>query len=366
MNTQKHILIIVGTRPNFIKAAPVYHSLAKLNKYKITLLHTGQHYDKNMSDIFLEQLDLQDSVTCLDIDLAGRSQNIQVAHIMISLDIWLSFDSVDLMLVFGDVTSTLAAAMTANKLSIPVAHIESGNRSYDKSMPEEINRLVVDNICDYHFIAEPTAVKNLEKENISGGYYVGNTMIDTLFKLKPIAESLNYSQKLGLTKNKYILVTLHRPHNVDCLDNLNTIFNTLITLAGAYNIVFPVHPRRRDKIQEIIGDKKNFILLDPIGYLEFMNLNMNCGLLITDSGGLQEETTVLKVPCITLRPNTERPITCIQGTNTMIKELDSEVIINKVLEIMENRPTYEYLEPIDLWDGKAGDRVAKIIEDILV
>jgi UDP-N-acetylglucosamine 2-epimerase (non-hydrolysing) len=361
----KHIVIIVGARPNFIKAAPIYHSLLKLNKYTVTLVHTGQHYDNNMSGIFLEQLDLQKNVTYLDIDLAGRTVNTQISHIMLSLESYLTGKSVDLMLVFGDVTSTLAAALTSNKMGIKLAHVESGNRSFDKTMPEEVNRILVDNLCDYHFIAEPTAVDNLKQEGINGGFYVGNSMIDTLVKLKPHAEDLNYYQTLGLTKHKYILVTLHRPHNVENVENLKLIFKALEVLSNSYNIVFPVHPRKREQIQKLIGDKKNFILLDPVGYMEFMNLNINCGVLVTDSGGLQEETTVLKVPCVTLRPNTERPITCTQGTNTLIKELDTGVIIETLFEIMNNRPDYENLKEIDLWDGQTGDRIAKIIGDII-
>lgn len=372
ISAMKRIVLIIGTRPNFMKAAPVYKALVKLgcDKVVVDLVHTGQHYDVNMSDVFLDQLDIKESVTWLDIDLKGKSQNTQSALIMLALEGYFNnFNgTVDLVVVFGDVTSTVAAALVANKMGIKLAHVEAGNRSFDRDMPEEINRVLVDHMSDYLFVAEPYGVKHLEMENIGGDvFYVGNSMIDTLLNLKDKASKLTTYKDIGLESGRYILFTLHRPHNVDCTDSLKIIVDILDKLSNHHQIVFPVHPRQRSSLDALLSNKENIKLIDPQGYLEFLNLNLNCAVLVTDSGGLQEETTVLKIPCLTLRPNTERPITCVQGTNFLMKTLNSDIICYKINKLVVDRLSGKWdsccksMRPIDLWDGKAGERIADTI-----
>ena len=362
----KNIVLIVGARPNFMKAAPVYNALINKNKHLITIVHTGQHYDSNMSDIFLKQLGL-DSTHITNLGIRNGTQNSQIANIMLSLEkLW--SNKPNLVLVFGDVTSTLAASLCCNKLAIPVAHVESGNRSFDNTMPEEINRILVDRISDYHFVAEPNGLTNLKNELINSNniHYVGNTMIDTLLNLKDAAINTNYYTTLGLEQNKYVLVTLHRPHNVDNNTNLTIILDALVKLCSNYKVVFPIHPRRKQLINNLIANKynspTNLIILDPQGYLEFMNLNIFSGVVVTDSGGIQEETTALNKPCITLRPNTEREITCTHGTNLLLKKLVVDDIV-RCVELAINGKHPVVSKSINGWDGKAAERIADIICD---
>jgi UDP-N-acetylglucosamine 2-epimerase (non-hydrolysing) len=378
---KKQLSLIVGTRPNFMKAAPIYKELQSdkwIKKYDVKFVHTGQHYDHNMSSIFFQQLGIADAnITFLNINKG--TQNTQIANIMVALEH--EFDNLvdtpkskpDMVLVFGDVTSTLAAAITCNKMGIIVAHVEAGNRSFDRSMPEEINRILTDSLCDYHFVSEPYALDNLRNESLYRNevldkqhvFYVGNTMIDSLLSFKDKAEAMTTYYEFGLERNKYILVTLHRPHNVDNNDNLIKVFDALNILSNDMKIVVPVHPRRKEKIHNLVketyGSPKNIILLEPLGYLEFMNLNINCALMLTDSGGLQEETTVLNKPCITLRPNTERYITCTHGTNYLLKELDTHKIIFHVRSKLSETDNKQR-EPIKYWDGKTSGRIIEIID----
>jgi UDP-N-acetylglucosamine 2-epimerase (non-hydrolysing) len=374
----KNIVLIVGTRPNFMKAAPIYLELVNNVNYTVQIVHTGQHYDYNMSDIFFKQLELSDALITF-LNIKNGSQNTQIANILLSLEELFTNNRPDIVMVFGDVTSTLAGALTCNKMGIRVCHIEAGNRSFDKTMPEEVNRILTDSLCDYHFVAEPYAMDNLRNEGLikneilEGGvhaFYVGNTMIDTLLKLKTVAVCLNTYQDMGLSKNNYVLVTLHRPHNVDDDGNLEIIFDALYEVATNMNkkIVFPIHPRKKEKITNMIKYKykspENIILCEPLGYLEFMNLNINCGVLLTDSGGLQEETTVLKKPCITLRPNTERPITCTHGTNFLLTKLNKNMIVNRIdMAFKDMHPKSDYMIPF--WDGKAAERIINILDKLL-
>jgi len=371
----KNIILIVGTRPNFMKAAPLYNELIKSDNYNTTIVHTGQHYDYNMSDIFFEQLGLTDAKLVF-LNVKKGSQNTQIANIMLKLEIEFNNLKPDMVLVFGDVTSTLAAALTCNKMKIKVGHVEAGNRSFDRSMPEEINRILTDSLVDYHFVAEPYALDNLRNEGMVRNeileeehvFYVGNTMIDSLLRLKGKAESLETYKQYNLIPGKYILTTLHRPHNVDNDKNLKIIFDALVEVSKEIKIIFPVHPRRREKISQLIKDvynsPDNIILCDPLGYLEFMNLNINSGLVLTDSGGLQEETTVLKKQCITLRPNTERAITCTHGTNYLLKELDTRLIVNQINTVFNGlTKTTDYKIP--MWDGHTAERIVKIIDRVL-
>ncbi len=382
----KSIVLVVGTRPNFMKMAPIYKELHKdenKKRYTVSIVHTGQHYDPNMSTIFFEQLGLPtDNHGATNLNVEAGSQNTQMANIMIKLEQhFLSLPiKPDLVLVFGDVTSTVSGCITANKMGIPVAHIESGNRSFDMSMPEEVNRLLVDSISTYHFVAEPNGLDNLVKAGLTKNgvtdlqttFYVGNTMIDTLLSLKGKAEKLGTSKGLGLTKYNYVLVTLHRPANVDNEENLMIILDSLITVAKKHKVVFPIHPRKGKQIKEIMASRyssvvtKNMILLEPQGYLEFMNLHMNCGVLVTDSGGLQEEATVLKVPCITLRENTERPITVSHGTNYLLTRLDKQKIVSRIMKTIKERDSIIGLTTdILFWDGKSAGRIVEILNVLL-
>jgi UDP-N-acetylglucosamine 2-epimerase (non-hydrolysing) len=369
---KKSIALIVGTRPNFMKAAPLYEAFVADGKYYVYIVHTGQHYDYNMSDIFFEQLGLTTApVTSLNVGSA--TQNTQTANIMLRLEQEFNSNRPDLVVVFGDVTSTLAAGLTCNKMGIKVAHVESGNRSFDKTMPEEINRIITDNVCDYHFIAEPYAIENLRNERIikndvltaQHAFYVGNTMIDTLYKLKPTAEKLDVWRQYNLQPGQYVLTTLHRPSNVDDEQHLRIIIDAFKEISKVRKILFPVHPRKRERITKLIGDSTGIILCEPLGYLEFMNLHINCGLLMTDSGGLQEEATVLGKPCITLRPNTERYITCTHGTNYLMKDLDTDLIIRYVNMAFDGISFNKQQKMIPLWDGHASERIVQIIGTIL-
>jgi UDP-N-acetylglucosamine 2-epimerase (non-hydrolysing) len=382
----KNIILIVGTRPNFVKAAPLYLELKNNNKFNTQIIHTGQHYDTNMSQIFFDQLGLSGSGATNDpfrigpdityLDIQPGTQNTQLAGMMIGLESEFLKQKPDLVVVFGDVTSTLAGAMTANKMGIRVCHVEAGNRSFDRSMPEEINRLLTDTLSDYHFIAEPYAMDNMRNEGLlrnpvleyQNAFYVGNIMIDTLVRLKPRAAELTTYLDMGLVKGEYILVTLHRPANVDDTINLHHIFDALTEITDR-QIVFPVHPRRHDTITQMLRetyhDPPNIILTEPMGYLEFMNLNMNCGLMVTDSGGLQEETTVLGIPCLTLRPNTERVITCTHGTNYLLTRLSKQSIIGRIE--MAFRGTHPMSDQqIPMWDGKTAGRIVDIIETVIL
>lgn len=342
------IIIIVGTRPNFIKAFPVYHALKP--DHDLKLIHTGQHYDKNMSQIFFEELKFPEP----DINLNITGSPIQqTAEVMTKLETIFLQENPDLVIVFGDVTSTLAGALVASKLNIKLAHVESGLRSFDRTMPEEINRILTDKLADILFVTEPSGLLNLKKENITNNiFYVGNTMIDTLFKFKDQARKLKVCRKYGLVEKNYILVTIHRVNNVD--ENLEQIVKTLNKLSEKYQVIFPVHPRTQKKINQ----KNKFIIIEPVGYLEFISLMIDSQLVLTDSGGIQEETTALNIPCLTARPNTERPITITHGTNQLIS---LDLLETRTDQIMNGDLRIGFRE-IKLWDGKASERIAEILK----
>jgi len=371
----KNIIFIVGTRPNFMKLAPVYNALNKNpTTYNLSIIHTGQHYDYNMSDIFFKQLHLPQNIINLNVN--NNTPNAQLAEIMIKLEVQFTLLKPHFVVVFGDVTSTLAGALTANKMNIPLVHIESGNRSFDKTMPEEINRILVDQMTNYYFISEPNGINNLlnerlityEEEN-KKWFYVGNPMIDTLLTFIDVANETLYYKSLDLTKNNYILITLHRQSNVDDDDNLQKIINIINLLAERYMIVMPVHPRKRSKIVALLKPVETIKIIDPLGYIEFINLLANCGLIMTDSGGVQEESTVLGIPCITLRPNTERPITCSHGTNTLYNICDdSSNGNNQLISLVDSKyQQYKLNETNNIlyWDGKSGERIVDIFDNII-
>lgn len=344
------ISLIIGTRPNYIKAFPVYSELSKY--FDVELLHTGQHYDSTVNEIFFEQLGMRKPY--IQFTLTSKTECEQLTEIMTKLFTHYQTKRPNLIIVFGDVTSTLAGALVANKLRIKLAHVESGLRSFDITMPEENNRIIVDSISDYLFVTEQSGINNLKNENSRGNIlFVGNTMIDTLVKFQ------KNSQNLIINNNDFIVVTIHRQSNVDNPDNLTKIVNILNKLSEKYNFIFPIHHRTKNKLNELsLIFNKNIHLTEPLGYLDFMKYVQQSKLVITDSGGIQEETTFLGIHCITLRDNTERPSTLVKnGGTSILSSLDNlEENVNKYYN---KRVTTK----IELWDGKASERIAEIIKN---
>ena len=357
----KNVLIIIGTRPNFIKVTQFKSVFSKYDNITLKIAHTGQHFDKNMADVFFDQFNLRPDYF-LNIDQSSPLD--QMAGIFIELQkLILNTFKPDLIITPGDVNSTLAVAIAANKLKIPVAHLESGLRSEDRNMPEEINRILTDEISDYFFITEPSGIENLKLENKKGKlFHVGNTMIDTLVSFNKEIENSKVITDLKID-GKFVLMTIHRPSNVDNKEGLETLLNLIEKLSSTYQIVFPIHPRTLGNISKFnlknkFDNLSNIILSPPMGYFEFQKLVKNCEFVLTDSGGIQEETTFRLKPCLTLRNNTERPITISQGTNTLVPfELKS--ILNEINKI-ENG-TYKKGEIPNLWDGKTTERICDII-----
>lgn len=369
----KKIISVVGARPNFMKMAPIHKQLLK-HKSKVVhkIVHTGQHYDKKMSDVFFKELELPKPDIYLGV--GSKSHAEQKAHIMIEFEKVLLKEKPDLVLVYGDVNSTIAASLVSSKIlnskgkTIPVAHIESGLRSFDRTMPEEINRMVTDVISDYLFVTEPSGVKNLKHEGIQNSkiYFVGNTMIDSLiFYMKKIMRSVILSE-LCISKNNFALITLHRPSNVDVKNNLKKIlriFKNINKENPGLDIVFSVHPRTikmldKFKLKSFFEEINNLIIAEPFGYFDFLNLISNSKFILTDSGGIQEETTYLKIPCITLRSNTERPITVKTGTN-IICGLDEKLITGIIKKIESGK--FKKGKIPELWDGKAAERIVNAL-----
>lgn len=353
--TMKKIILIVGTRPNYIKAFPVYSALSK--NFDITMIHTGQHYDNNMNEIFFNELGMKKPDVQLNLNQSGEC--LQLSEIIFKLHDVLNNIKPDLVIVFGDVTSTLAGALAANKLKIKLAHVESGLRSFDMTMSEEINRIIVDNISDILFVTEQSGLKNLSDSKCQGEkYLVGNTMIDTLVKFDKIINTNNINN----TKNDdYIVLTIHRQSNVDNSKNLRQIVECLNKLATKYNFIFPIHHRTREKVKNLnLEFHENIKLLQPLGYMEFMKYIKQAKLVITDSGGIQEETSFLGIHCITLRDTTERPATLIEnGGSSILASLDQlETYVDKFYGKKINTQ-------IHLWDGCAGERICEILKKII-
>jgi UDP-N-acetylglucosamine 2-epimerase (non-hydrolysing) len=349
------IVYVVGTRPNFVKTAPVIAALrGRLPGGRHAIVHTGQHYDRMMSEIFLEELGVPAPDHLLEV--GSGSHAVQTARTMERLEPVLTEERPDLVIVPGDVNSTLAAALTAVKLGIPVAHIESGLRSFDRTMPEEINRIVADEFAELLFLHSEEAVENLRAEGIAEERmkFVGNTMIDTLVALEGRFREASAAARLGVEPGGYVLVTLHRPALVDG-ELLAETVERLVALAAEMPVVFPVHPRTRARMEAISAEHPGLLLSEPLGYLEFLSLLADAGAVLTDSGGIQEETTYLGVPCFTLRDNTERPVTIRAGTNTLLG-LDPAAIATIPQALSERRPTKT--EPPPLWDGHAAERIA--------
>ncbi len=357
-----NITIIAGARPNFMKVAPIIKEITKHQKKGVNihyrLVHTGQHYDKNLSDTFFE--DLKIPIPDINLNIKSGSQAVQTAAIMVAFEKELLEYPADIVLVVGDVNSTMACAIVAKKLHIKVAHVEGGIRSFDKSMPEEINRMVTDAITDYFYVTSRVAIKNLKDLGIHDHqiYFVGNTMIDTL-----IANLNNLKQPevwttQSLSKSNYIVLTLHRPSNVDQEKQLKEFISEIVHSSKGLPIIFPVHPRTKMVLNELNLNFENLVFTDPLGYLEFNYLVKNSLCVITDSGGITEETTYLNIPCLTLRDSTERPETVSIGTN-MLVGTDAKKL-KKPMDKILNRNWKSGSIP-ELWDGKAAYRIVKHI-----
>ncbi len=363
----KKVGIVVGTRPNFIKITQFEKVLNSYGDYfEMRLIHTGQHYDKNMSDVFFDQFGLRKPDHFLQT--RGMSPVVQIGEIITQLGGLLEEWRPDILITPGDVNSTLAASIAANKTHTRLAHLESGLRSFDRSMPEEINRILTDNITDEYFVTEQSGVDHLKNENAVGNiHFVGNTMIDTLvafdeqIKQSPVLDTYN------LTPGTFVLMTMHRPANVDGKEGLEKLLNMMEFAATNYSIVFPIHPRTRKSLENHglmnrVTSNKQIILTEPLDYMAFQRLTAECKFVLTDSGGIQEETTFRQVPCLTLRPNTERPVTIDIGTNTLVP-FDEEVVKSYITQIMDGSYKTGIVPP--LWDGKATERIGAILKDIL-
>jgi UDP-N-acetylglucosamine 2-epimerase (non-hydrolysing) len=356
------IISVVGARPNFMKVAPIHKAFLKYDKNVTHLIcHTGQHYDVNMSDIFFNQLGLPKPDYYLGIGSGSHAE--QTGKIMIEFEKLLLKEIPDLIIVVGDVNSTIACSLTAQKLHIKVAHVEAGLRSFDRNMPEEINRILTDSISDYLFVTEDSALKNLKNEGIDDDkvFFVGNCMIDSLVNIMPLTKSSIILEKLRLNPKDYILVTMHRPSNVDSDKRLIGLVKFMNSLAQHRKIVFPVHPRTAKNLENfgLTGKLSTDVLLtEPIGYIDFITLVEKSELILTDSGGIQEESTYLGVQCITLRTSTERPATVILGTNHLIGD-DYVKAEKSVMEVINGKKKNGTIPP--LWDGKAAERICNIL-----
>ena len=356
------IACVVGARPNFIKIAPIMKELTSFpTKFAPVLVHTGQHYDPNLSDVFFQDLEIPRPTHFLEVGAGSQAE--QTAAIFTRFDMLCENERFDLVLVVGDVTSTMACAVTAAKREIPVAHVEAGLRSFDRSMPEEINRIITDSISDLLFVTEASGVKNLEHEGHPANqiYLVGNVMIDTLLANLDAAIKRQKWSSFNVERKRFGLVTLHRPSNVDDKKRLNTIVEQLGRLAEKLPLVFPVHPRTR-KMLPGLSVSKEILMCDPIGYLDFVSLMEAAAVVITDSGGIQEETTVLNVPCLTLRKSTERPIMVEVATNTLIGE-DPANLHKSFDAVLDG--TYKSGNRPEFWDGKTSKRIADVLANIV-
>jgi UDP-N-acetylglucosamine 2-epimerase (non-hydrolysing) len=358
------ILNIVGARPNFMKVAPLHRAFSKNPLIESKIIHTGQHFDAKMSDVFFEQLELPKPHYFLGI--GGGTHTEATARTMIEFEKVLKSENPDVVLVVGDVNATLACALVAVKEHIPVVHVEAGLRSGDRKMPEEINRIVVDNISDYLFVTEQDGLDNLKKEGVSDEkvFFVGNVMIDSLAYYHQKSKTLSTMQELGVKAKEFMLVTMHRPANVDTPEGLGSILEIIEKASDHLSVIFPIHPRTRNNMEKFgLSDKlesiKNLILTEPQGYLEFLNLMDNAKLIITDSGGIQEETTFLQVPCLTFRDSTERPVTVTLGTNQLLADLNANTVYEKLLEILAGKTKKGVIPP--LWDGHTAERIADIL-----
>jgi UDP-N-acetylglucosamine 2-epimerase (non-hydrolysing) len=371
------IVIVSGARPNYMKIAPIVWAIRRLNqtsllKLEFVLVHTGQHYDHNLFGVFFEELGLPAPDFCLDV--GSGSRNYQIETVIERLEPVLENVHPDLVLVVGDVNSTLAAALAGVKRRIQVAHVEAGLRSFDQTMPEEVNRRLTDSLSDYLFVTEESGRKNLLREGVTADkiFFVGNVMIDSLQQLRRLWERAPIHDDMGLEKNGYGVVTLHRPSNVDNQEVLAGIVDALVEVAHELPVIFPVHPRTQKQLEATtsangvvrLGERRvtgpGLYCIEPLGYLDFMALLAGARLVMTDSGGIQEEATVLNVPCLTLRENTERPVTITHGTNKLVGTSREKIIAESGQILSGGRPA---LYPPPLWDGRAADRIVAVLNE---
>lgn len=362
-----NVHILIGTRPNFIKVTQ-FKKLAKelFPSFKISVIHTGQHYDEKMADVFFRQFSLFPDYY---LNITPASANKQIAEIMIKLeDLINDIGKPDVLLVPGDVNSTLAGALFANKHQIKLAHIEAGLRSFDRTMPEEFNRLLTDELSDVFFVTEPSGLKHLETEgkNPNAIHYVGNTMIDTMVAFENEIETSSILFDLKINQQKFVLMTMHRPATVDNKIELEKLISLIDYITSNYKVVFPIHPRTVKNAKEFnlydrIKSNPNLICTEPLDYFAFQKLIKECSFILTDSGGIQEESTFRLKACLTLRPNTERPVTVDEGTNTLLPfDLD---LVKKHIADIENGTYKKGLIP-KYWDGKATERILKILSKL--
>ena len=361
------IACVVGARPNFMKIAPILVAMKDYPKMEPILIHTGQHYDYEMSQVFFDELEIPKPDVYLGV--GSGSHAVQTAKIMIGFEETINQYKPDAILVVGDVNSTLACALVGAKLCIPVIHVEAGIRSFDRTMPEEINRILTDVISDFLLTPTEDANENLRKDGISEEkmHLVGDVMIDTLMKYREKASSNGILKDLGLDNKSYALMTLHRPSNVDVKENLSGILDALEEIQRSIKIVLSIHPRTKAKIKEFelkekLSGMKNMIITEPLGYIKFMGLMINAKFVLTDSGGMQTETTVLNIPCITIRENTERPETIREGTNTLVGN-NTQLIIEECQKILDKKGKSGSYPSI--WDGHTAERIALIINSNL-
>jgi UDP-N-acetylglucosamine 2-epimerase (non-hydrolysing) len=357
------ILHVVGARPNFIKAAPVMAALAARADAVQLLVHTGQHYDLMMSEVFFAELSLP--WPDVNLEVGSASHTSQTAQIMLRLEKVLLDRRPDLVLVYGDVNSTLAAALACAKLGIRIGHVEAGLRSFDRTMPEEINRLLTDQVAELLFTPSADGDENLLREGIASEriYRAGNVMIDTLERLLPLALQRWETRLASTVPEKYALVTLHRPSNVDDRASLSGAFDALVQISRRLPVLFPVHPRTRARLDAAAldvgsGPGAGLRLMEPLGYTDFLALMRHAALVITDSGGIQEETTYLGIPCLTVRENTERPITVTSGTNILVGR-DAGRLCREVERVLHGEGKRGQIPP--LWDGHAAERIAEVV-----
>ncbi|MFC1763133.1 non-hydrolyzing UDP-N-acetylglucosamine 2-epimerase [Planctomycetota bacterium] len=361
------ILHVAGARPNFVKIASIIHACNNNSNVESVLVHTGQHYSRNMSDTFFKELNIPEPD--VNLEVGSGSHTNQTAQIMTRFEPVLVEHDPDAVLLVGDVNSTIACALVAAKLGVKVIHVEAGLRSFDRSMPEEINRVLTDSISDLLFVTEQSGLDNLKNEGVDDGkvFLVGNVMIDTLLANKEKADQSDILEKLGIVSRQYAVVTLHRPSNVDGAKIFNDIIDALEVIQQDMEIMFPIHPRslknlEKYGLQSRLQELSNLRLIEPLGYLDFMKLMANARLVCTDSGGMQEETTVLRVPCLTLRKNTERPSTITLGSNRLAG-IEPEKILEGYKQVMSDESPSE-IPP--LWDGHAARRIVEILVKELI
>jgi UDP-N-acetylglucosamine 2-epimerase (non-hydrolysing) len=364
------LLLVAGARPNFMKIAPVIREIKRRSEiFAYVLVHTGQHYDEGMSDVFFRDLAIPKPDHYLNV--GSGSHATQTAAIMTGFEPVLEAENPDCVLVFGDVNSTLACSIVAKKLCYPVAHVEAGLRSGDETMPEEINRMVTDSISDFYFVTEESGMDHLSREGKSGTavFHVGHVMIDNLFfeieRLTQLSTDLEKSNGIKESLQRYGVLTLHRPSNVDNKEVLVGIVDAISQISSAIPLIFPVHPRTQSRIADFgIKFPDSVVVTEPFGYREFLNIWKDAAIVLTDSGGLQEETTALGIPCLTLRSNTERPATIDQGSNRLVGT-DRDTIVAAAMDILADKQSRRESRRPPLWDGNASGRILDALEQVL-